>query len=101
MLHRRDENLLATVLIRISDAFEGELLSPTQDDLQSIGGNADQKLSPEFIELMLRLMPYVRMHMTGELTMSQLSVEAKMDVVSCASPDCSVLPSCSRLPIRV
>lgn len=65
-----------------SDAYKNELLSPSQDDLQTIGGNADQKLSPEFIELMLRLMPYVRTHMTGELTMSQLSAEAKMDVVS-------------------
>lgn len=65
-----------------SDAYDGELFAPSQDDLQTIGGNADQKLSPEFIDLMIRLMPFVRTHMKGELTMSQLSSEAKIDVVT-------------------
>ena len=39
------------------------------------------KLSREFIDTMLKVMPYVRDHMRGELTMSQLSRQANMDVV--------------------
>lgn len=64
------------------DSFSSEALSPSQDDYAGGDDDASKKLSPAFIELMIKLMPYVRNHMKGELTMSQLGNEAGMDVVT-------------------
>lgn len=64
------------------DASTSDLLSPTQDDFRQDLDHTSAKMSPQFIDVMMRLMPYVREHMKGELTMTQLGAAAKMDVVS-------------------
>ena len=58
------------------------VLTPTLDDFHLSPDDENTKLSPEFIEAMIKLIPYVREHMQGELTMSQLSSVAHTDVVS-------------------
>ena len=64
------------------DVSANDLLSPTQDDFRQDLDQSSSKMSPQFIEVMMRLMPYVREHQKGELTMTQLGAMAKMDVVS-------------------
>jgi AraC-like DNA-binding protein len=56
-------------------------MSPMQEDYRHNSENADVKLSPEFMEVMMRILPYVKGHMKGELSMAQLSHVAEMDVV--------------------
>jgi AraC-like DNA-binding protein len=55
--------------------------SPLQDDYRHNSENADVKLSPEFVDIMMRILPYVEVHMKGDLSMAQLSRVAEMDVV--------------------
>ena len=62
--------------------FNSEAISPIQDDYRHDAENADAQLSPEFIRIMIKILPYVQEHMKGELTMAQMSREAGMDVVS-------------------
>lgn len=64
------------------DSFSNELLAPIQDDYRQEAENSEAKLSPEFIKVMLQMMPYVQDHMKGELTMTQLSSVTGIDVVS-------------------
>ena len=59
-----------------------ETMSPLQEDFRHDSENADTQLTPEFIDVMMRILPYVQDHMKGELTMAQLSIVAEMDVVS-------------------
>ena len=62
------------------DSYLTKPLSPAQDDFQ-VEEAANMKLSREFIDTMLKVAPFVRDHMRGELSMSQLSSVANMDVV--------------------
>ena len=64
------------------NAYTSEVMSPLQDDFRHDAENADSQLSLEFMQVMMRILPYVQEHMKGELTMAQLSVVAEMDVVS-------------------
>jgi AraC-like DNA-binding protein len=57
------------------------VLMPTLDDYHLSPDDENMKLSPEFIEVMMKLIPFVSDHMRGELSMSQLSVVAHTDVV--------------------
>lgn len=58
-----------------------ESLSPMHEEYGHNSENADVKLSPEFMEVMMRILPYVKAHMRGDLSMAQLSHVAEMDVV--------------------
>ena len=64
------------------DITSNEILMPTLDDFHLSPDDENTNLSPEFIETMIKLIPYVRDHMRGELSMSQLSNVAHIDVVS-------------------
>ena len=64
------------------NSFSSEMFAPIQDDYRQESENSDTKLNPEFIQVMMLLLPYVQDHMKGELTMAQLSSVAEMDVVS-------------------
>lgn len=63
------------------NSFTNEAIAPIQDDYRHDFENADSKLSPEFMQVMMRILPFVQEHMKGELTMSQLSQVAGLDVV--------------------
>ena len=63
------------------EAFLTNPLTPGLEDFHQVSEEGNMKLSREFIDTMLKVMPYVRDHMHGELTMSQLSRQANMDVV--------------------
>ena len=64
------------------DITSNEILMPTLDDFHLSPDDENTNLSSEFIETMIKLIPYVRDHMRGELSMSQLSNVAHIDVVS-------------------
>ena len=60
------------------DGLSHEIISPSQDDMEMI----ENKWNPEFIRVMMIIIPFVQSHKKGELTMSQLGAIANMDVVS-------------------
>ena len=62
--------------------YSSDSFAPIQDDYRQETDNSEAKLNPEFISVMMVLLPYVQEHMKGELTMAQLSGVAGMDVVS-------------------
>lgn len=64
------------------NTYNSEVLAPITDDFRNDMDSSEMKLTPEFMEVMTRIMPYVQEHMKGELTMAQLSKVAEMDVVS-------------------
>ena len=64
------------------NTYTSEVMSYMQEDYRHNSENADVKLSPEFMQVMMRILPYVNEHMKGDLSMAQLSHVAGMDVVS-------------------
>ena len=64
------------------NTYTSEVMSSMQEDYRHNSENADVKLSPEFMQVMMRILPYVNEHMKGDLSMAQLSHVAGMDVVS-------------------
>lgn len=64
------------------NTYTSEVMSSMQEDYRHNSENADLKLSPEFMQVMMRILPYVNEHMKGDLSMAQLSHVAGMDVVS-------------------
>lgn len=63
------------------DSFDNESLSVTQEELYGDIQDTKSQLSPKFIKVMLKLIPFVHSHAKGELTMNLLSKEAGMDIV--------------------
>lgn len=63
------------------EAYLTKPLSPAIEDFHQVSEENNMKLSREFVDTMLKVAPYVHNHMRGELTMSQLSSVANMDVV--------------------
>jgi AraC-like DNA-binding protein len=63
------------------NTYTSETMSPMHEDYGHNSENADVKLSPEFMKVMMRILPYVKGHMKGDLSMAQLSHVAEMDVV--------------------
>ena len=64
------------------NSFTSEAMAPIHDNYRYETESDDTKLSPEFMQVMLKILPYVQEHMKGELTMTQLSQASGMDVVS-------------------
>ena len=64
------------------DTSANEVLMPSLDDFHLLPDDENTKLSPEFINTMMTLIPFVRDHIRGELSMSQLGNVAHKDVVS-------------------
>lgn len=58
-------------------SYDNELLAPTDDEL--FGRKVELSLSPEFLELMVKLMPYLLKNQ--RVTMHKLTEVAQMDVV--------------------
>jgi AraC-like DNA-binding protein len=58
-------------------SYDNELLAPIDDEL--FGREVELTLSPEFLELMVKLMPYLRKNQ--RITMHKLTEVAQMDVV--------------------
>lgn len=63
------------------DSFSSEVLMPTQEDLSGNIQNESTKLSPEFITVMLKVIPYVRQQDMRSLTMLKLSQVSDVSVV--------------------
>lgn len=63
------------------EAYSAEPMAPVKEDI--VGGKYDARmqLSPEFIDLMLKLIPYVNDHQSRLLTMRQLSEVGGIEIV--------------------
>ena len=61
-------------------AYGEEVLSPTVEELFIANHETTSKLSPEFVELMIQLVPFVQ-ERQGNVTMSELSKVSGKDVV--------------------
>ena len=63
------------------DSFSTEILAPGPEELHGEQGNSDEvKLSAEFVEKMMKLIPFIH-NTKDQLTMSQLSEVAGMTIV--------------------
>lgn len=63
-------------------AISNQPLTPVGDDLSgSSASDSDNNLSPEFVDMMLKLMPFIRAHNNRQLNMRQLSVVGGVDIV--------------------
>ena len=63
------------------NSYSSQPLVPAQNEIYSSTTDAKAKLSPEFISLMQKLIPFVSQHSHSELSMSRLSKEASVDIV--------------------
>lgn len=63
------------------DGMAHEVLKPTQADIYSAGTDESMKLQPAFVDIMLKLIPFVRQQKGSKLSMSQLSKAAHVDIV--------------------
>jgi len=63
------------------DSYSGELLAPENEEIYG-GDSTNANLTPEFIKLMMSLLPYINSHKTKELTMHTMSKICDMDVIS-------------------
>jgi AraC-like DNA-binding protein len=57
-----------------------KLLEPVTEDVMGDSDDYQNDLSPEFIETMIKIIPYVLSKKVSQLTMRELSVEAGIDV---------------------
>lgn len=62
-------------------AYDRELLSPYTDALYTGVAQGTEELSPEFIRVMEKIIPFVKSNTTRELTMRQLSNASDTDIV--------------------
>ncbi len=63
------------------EAMNGEMMSASPEDMRSMY-RKNAELTPEFVDLMLKLIPYVNEHQQGEITLHQLGEVGGMDVVT-------------------
>ena len=63
------------------NAYNGEMLSPLKDEMYTGKNESDEELSPQFLQLMEKILPYVQQNQNRELTMRQLCEVSGMDVV--------------------
>lgn len=63
------------------NGYSSQPLVPAQNEIYSSTTDAKTKLSPEFVSLMQKLIPFVSQHSNSELSMSRLSKEASVDIV--------------------
>lgn len=63
------------------DGLANEKMAPLKEELDG-SEQTNTKLSPEFISVMMKLIPYVREHKNDELTMRTLSEASNMNVAS-------------------
>ena len=62
------------------DSFSNELLAPTQDEYYGDFEEERSKMKPEFIQLILKLTPYIHQQKNNDLTMSRLSRVSGIEV---------------------
>ena len=62
------------------DSFSNELLAPTQDEYYGDFEEERSKMKPEFIQLILKLTPYIHQQKNSDLTMSRLSRVSGIEV---------------------
>ena len=62
------------------ESFKGQLLSPMQEDGTYSDADSRNVLSPQFIELMLKVVPYVLSHKKDDLTLGKLAEAGDVDI---------------------
>ena len=65
-----------------NDAFGSQMLMPAQDDLRVRNSTATMQMTPEFMNLMTRLMPFVREHLDSGFSMHDLCETAQVDMTT-------------------
>ena len=63
------------------DTAGKEVLRPTQDEIYNADADLQKQLQPEFIDIMLKIIPFVQQHQNGTFSMNQLSKVAQIDIV--------------------
>ena len=63
------------------NAISTEILMPIQEDFHGRTPDSRTQLSPEFIEIMFKLMPYVKANRHGDLSMRMMSEELNVEIV--------------------
>ena len=58
-----------------------EQLKPTQEEIYGTASATEKKLDPEFVTIMMKIIPYVQQRRGSNLTMNQLSKAAAVDIV--------------------
>ena len=69
-----------TSFVDRTDEFESELLMPTQEEFQSGRDTVNVNLSKEFMDVMAKLIPFVRAHRRSSFSMHELSRVADVDL---------------------
>ena len=86
-LKMRRNNEEGDVIRRVSafvercDNYSAEKLSPTQEEIYGTDIESQVELSQEFVEVMLKVIPYVHERHGRSFTMSQLSMVTEMDLL--------------------
>ncbi len=62
------------------DACDSEILAPVDEELYENSVSSGSKLTPRFVEVMLRIIPYVH-HKNNKVTMRQLSEAGDISIV--------------------
>lgn len=70
-----------SVFVERCDGYNSELLSPTQDEIYGTDNEPQRELTNEFVEAMLKIIPYVHERDTKRLTMHLLSKATNMEVL--------------------
>lgn len=68
------------LFVERTDAISNEPFAPLKD-AEIVSAQSDSQLSQEFIELMVKLVPYVQKHQNHSLTMQKLSQEIGVSVI--------------------
>ena len=70
-----------TSFVNRCDTFNSEKLSPSQEEIYGTETEARMELTPEFVKLMLQVLPYVHERNGRSFTMHMLSEETDMPVL--------------------
>lgn len=63
------------------DTMQNDILSPTEDDLFNNNHSQNNQQSQEFIDIMLKIVPFVHQQPSRHLTMRQLSYTTDVDIL--------------------
>ena len=63
------------------DSLSAEKLSPTQEEIYGTDAESQIELSPEFVDVMLKVLPFVHERHGRSFTMSQLSMATDMELL--------------------
>ena len=69
------------VFVDRCDSYSNEKLSPTQEEIYGTDSESQVELSAEFVEVMLRVIPFVHERSGRDFSMHQLSVATDMELL--------------------